>query len=77
MSTILDAVIAAIREETEQPEIAITADTTAAGVPGWDSLAHLRIIFNIEERTGRSVDVDASYAAPDVGALARLVEESA
>ena len=43
---------AAIAEETGVAADSITAETTAADVEGWDSLAHVRIMLNIEARAG-------------------------
>lgn len=60
---------AAIVEETGVSAESISLDTTAADVEGWDSLAHVRIMLNIEARAGQPVDIDASYAASTVGEL--------
>ena len=64
---------AAIAEETEVAEDSISPETTAADVPGWDSLAHVRIMLNIEARAGQPVDIDASYAAATVGELVAIL----
>jgi acyl carrier protein len=65
----MNHVRAAIAEETGISGETITRDTTAADVEGWDSLAHVRIMLNIEARAGQSVDIDASYGASTVGEL--------
>lgn len=71
MSTVdwMTHVSAAIAEETGVAADSIGMDTTAADVEGWDSLAHVRIMLNIEARAGQPVDIDASYAASTVGEL--------
>lgn len=66
---------AAIAEETGAAADSITAETTAADVEGWDSLAHVRIMLNIEARAGQAVDIDASYAAASVGELVNILTE--
>ncbi|WP_417512854.1 acyl carrier protein [Minwuia sp.] len=66
-------VVAAVAEETETPASEISADSTAADVPGWDSLAHVRIMLNIEARAGQPVDIDASYTVATVGELVALL----
>jgi acyl carrier protein len=64
---------AAIAEETGASAEGISLDTTAADVEGWDSLAHVRIMLNIEARAGQPVDIDASYAVATVGELIDLL----
>lgn len=76
MSTIdwMEHVRAAIAEETGVAGDSISSDTTAADVEGWDSLAHVRIMLNIEARAGQPVDIDASYAASTVGELIDILK---
>ena len=69
----MNHVTAAVAEETGAPADSITADTTASDVPGWDSLAHVRIMLNIEARAGEPVDIDASYTVATVGELVDLL----
>ncbi len=64
-----DAVIEAIREEVDDPDVAISGETTAADVPGWDSLAHVRIVFNIGIRLDHDIDPSATYEAATVDEL--------
>ena len=45
---ILNKVIEIIRDEFEDDELEITCETTAKDVEGWDSLAHLSIIHELE-----------------------------
>lgn len=45
---ILSKVIEIIRDEFEDDELEITYETTAKDVEGWDSLAHLSIIHELE-----------------------------
>ena len=45
---ILEKVIHIIREEFEDEDIEVSFDTTASDVKGWDSLAHLSLMHEIE-----------------------------
>jgi acyl carrier protein len=69
---VMTAVVAAIREQTGNPTLEITDVTTADDVPGWDSLAHVRIVLSIGVKLGVRVSMDATYAAPNIGALTDL-----
>lgn len=71
---IWQAVTAAIREETGATDATIEADTIADDVPGWDSLAHVRIMLNLEKRLNIRVKVAATYDAENVGQLVALLQ---
>ncbi|QAY95553.1 hypothetical protein CWB41_07225 [Methylovirgula ligni] len=69
------AVIAdAVREETDEPGLDIGPRTTALEVPGWDSLAHVRIILNVGVRLHANIDISKTYLAANVGDLADIVQ---
>lgn len=70
---ILKMIEAAIREETENPSVVVTPTTTAMDVPGWDSLAHGRIMLAIEIASSAHLDIDKTYAATCVGDLIPLI----
>ncbi|MBA3810156.1 MAG: acyl carrier protein [Caulobacteraceae bacterium] len=74
--TAWEAMIAAIREETENPDAEIEPGMTAIDVPGWDSLAHVRIVMNMEARTGAVVEMSDTYKAATVGELCDIVIKS-
>jgi len=40
------------RDILNDPALELTDETTAAGLPGWDSLAHINALFAIEEAFG-------------------------
>lgn len=75
-----DEIFAVIRtvvsEETGGSSLEITPEMTADDVPGWDSLAHIRIILEIGSRLGVSIDVEATYRAATIGDLVPLVHRS-
>jgi acyl carrier protein len=49
-------------------------DTIADDVSGWDSFTHMQLMFEIESRLGRKVDVSKTYDLENVGALIRFLE---
>lgn len=73
---IITAIAEAVREETDEPSLEIGPGTTAAQVPGWDSLAHVRIIMNVGVRVGVNIDISTTYLAANVGELATIVERA-
>ena len=50
--------------------------SNATKVPGWDSLAHTRIIMNLELRIGTELDMGLSMQAANFGDLVRLVHDT-
>lgn len=48
----LGSVVKLVRQNTGDNNVEITAATTARDVKGWDSLAHIRIILDVEEQFG-------------------------
>jgi len=71
------AIVAAVKEETGNDTLAIGREMTALDVPGWDSLAHVRILMNLEGRIGVAVDVDQTYRATCIGDLIEIVKAAA
>lgn len=56
----------------DRPVDAVPADGTVDTVPGWDSLAHVRIIGAVEEALGRqlsSTEIARIRGLPDIAAL--------
>lgn len=63
-----------ICEETQFPDVGgINAMTTANEVPGWDSLAHVRIMLGIEMELDITIPMEHTYKADTVGDLVTLV----
>ncbi|MGF1618458.1 MAG: acyl carrier protein [Acidimicrobiia bacterium] len=48
--------------------------TTAAEIEGWDSLAHVTLMFSIEQEFGIQFAGDEFATLSDVGALRTLIE---
>lgn len=73
---VLATVIDAIGQETGNSPSEITAEMTASDVPGWDSLAHIRILLEIGVKLGVSVDIEKTYRAATIRDLVPIVRES-
>jgi acyl carrier protein len=65
---VINALEQAIKDECGSVG-AFTRTTTALEVPGWDSLAHVRIMMNLEARLGTEIDIDRTYRAATIGDL--------
>jgi acyl carrier protein len=63
------ALVEAVREETENPDLVLREAMVANDVPGWDSLAHVRIVMNLEARTGAEIEISDTYKAATLGGL--------
>jgi acyl carrier protein len=71
--SVFDVLCDAIRRGVDHPDLTISRDMAAADVPGWDSLAHTRIILTAEVALGVRVDMHATYGAATVGDLEQLL----
>jgi acyl carrier protein len=70
---ILDAIRRAVRTETGDDRGLVNAETRAADVPGWDSLAHGRIMLMIEIELSVRIDIEKTYTATRVGELIPII----
>jgi acyl carrier protein len=66
----------AVREETSDPRVELRPGMTADDIPGWDSLAHVRIVMNLEARIGADIEISDTYKAATVDDLCRIVLRS-
>ncbi len=73
---ILATIAAAVGQETGNPSLEITSDMTASDVPGWDSLAHIRILLEIGGRLGVSINIEKTYRAATIGDLIPIIKQS-
>jgi acyl carrier protein len=62
-------VIEVLREVFAQPDLVVEASTTAGDVEGWDSLAHLSVLFSLESRFGVQFTDSEMGSIQDVGEL--------
>ena len=73
---VLAIVIEAIGRETGNPPAEITPEMTANDVPGWDSLAHIRILLEIGVKLGVPIDIEKTYLAATIRDLVPVVTQS-
>nr|WP_314074252.1 acyl carrier protein [uncultured Roseococcus sp.] len=73
--TILDTLGAVLRRTFRQPNLVVSRSTSAADVPGWDSLNHLFLVMELEAEFDVDIAADEVARLPDIGALADLVAE--
>lgn len=62
-------IIALIEELLKLPAGTITPDTQIADVEEWDSLAHVMIIGELEQRLGVSIPLDDAIELTSMGEL--------
>lgn len=67
-SEVFRLVSEAIREETGS-YVDVTELTTGSDVPGWDSLAHVRIVLSLGIKLNCEIPIDDTYKAANVGEL--------
>jgi acyl carrier protein len=60
---------AAIRKVFPRYGGAVTDALTAPEVPGWDSFTHVQLMLEIEQRTGREIDIPETYGLTNIGDL--------
>ena len=58
-------------------ELSLTDETTAADVEGWDSVAHINLMFSIESEFGIQFAGNELAEFADIGALKHYLEERA
>lgn len=65
-----------LRTEFPSYQAAVTRDTTAADVDGWDSLGHTTFILMLERALGIEIDPEASLEFSDIGALVDYIDQN-
>jgi acyl carrier protein len=73
MTPSFEDVVQVLRETFNQFTVPITKSSTAADIPGWDSLNHVVLLLELEERFGVTLSAEETTILPDVGALYRLI----
>jgi acyl carrier protein len=61
------------REVFDDPELTISAATTADDIKGWDSMTHISLIVAAEQTFGVHFKASEMDGMQDVGELARLI----
>lgn len=68
-STLHDRLESVFRQVLNQDDITLTDETTAADIEGWDSLAHISLMYTIEEEFGIEFGTDEFAQFTNVGDL--------
>lgn len=71
---ILSELTAILREVLDDPELELTAETSAADIPGWDSMAHIALVVEVECRFGIRFQAAEIEALRQIGDLVALIE---
>lgn len=61
----------------ELDEIALTEDTTANDVEGWDSLSHITLICEVENEFGIKFPMKSVLGMKNVGEMVDIISELA
>lgn len=69
-----EKIIALIEEALMLPEGTITEDTKIEDVEAWDSLAHVMIIGELEEKLGISIPLDEAIEITSIQDIFEKVE---
>ncbi len=75
--TVDDRLLHIFRDVLDDPNLVLTSATTAADIEEWDSLAHVTLMFLIEQEFGIQFAGEEFARLEDVGALQTLVEAKA
>ena len=73
MDEVEAGVVEVLREVFAQPDLEVTPATTAGDVEGWDSLAHLNVLFSLESRFGVQFSDSEMGSIQDVGELTESI----
>lgn len=63
-----------LRNVMDDEDLVVTDETTAAEVEGWDSLAHVTLMFSIEQEFGIQFMGEEFANLGSVGELRQLIE---
>lgn len=72
--TVAERLSQVFRELFNDQSLVLTDDMTSDDVPGWDSLAHVNLMFSIEEAFGIEFADDEFGEFTNVGELQRTIE---
>ena len=75
MSDILKKLQPIFQDIFEDDELLITAESSAATVEDWDSLAHIMLIFAIEQEFEIKFALGELEAMKNVGSMVELMEK--
>jgi acyl carrier protein len=64
-----------MRQLFAKPDLEISDETTAADVPGWDSMAHINLVVAVEKRFGIALSTREVRGMKNIGALMDIIEK--
>jgi acyl carrier protein len=70
---ILQQLQTVFRDGFDDDDLVLTPQTTAADVPGWDSLRHVVLMVAVEQRFGVRFSVQELPELNNIGDLVRLI----
>lgn len=70
---LIQAIKTALENVTGEDDLAITAETSAADVDGWDSLANVRLFIELEGELGLRFNASEIENLKNVGDIAQLI----
>jgi len=71
---VLDRLRVIFREVFDQPNLAITPETSAEDIPAWDSVAHLNLILAVSEAFNIELSTEDAAGLITVGDFIRVIE---
>jgi acyl carrier protein len=71
----LDALSDVMRDVFKNPALTATAELTARDVKGWDSLAHIRFVLQVERKFAVKFATSEIAKFKNVGELADMIEK--
>jgi len=77
MENVLPRLQEIFQEVFDQPQLSVTAATTARDVQGWDSLTNINLIFAIEREFGIKFALGEIQELNNVGEMAVLIDQKA
>lgn len=73
----VDQKLQQVFESVLNAPVTISDDTVASEIPGWDSVAHINLMFGIEQAFGIQFRGDELSGFQNVGELKRYLERHA
>lgn len=74
MENTLSGVIEVFRDFFEAPDMDVTLESNVDNLKGWDSIAHIQIIFELEEHFGITFDADEIMRLTSVKEIVNCIE---
>ena len=72
--TILERLIPIFRDVFDDDSLVLSADLTADDVQGWDSMAHIRLVLQVEREFSIKFSAGEVGKLKNVGELVELIE---